>query len=459
MSPSEVTHDATKPAVTFTRTRMLAFDVISGEFSDPLTTGPLPPPHRAIVIVLVHQHPIGAVRVLTHYDDANGTDYNNEIFRVRVREAAWHEYHSQICTHLVCDGIPVPNEPSGLSALSDHLCTKPFIAHPTSPPLVTVTIASIGDVESCVKTVRHILESDYANFEIVIVDNTDEGQVFNEPVAQFFPDDPRIRVVHEPKKGLSFARNRGLAEARGAIVVFTDDDVIVTRCWISAIVTMFASDKNIACVTGSIITSEIETPAQAWLEQYGGYHKGFSVKIYDLDEHSCDEPLYPYDSGRFGSGANIAFRSNVLRELGGFAIDLGAGTPAHGGEDIDVLRRTITAGYRLAYEPGALIWHQHRRSYASLRTQMYRYGVGLSATITRWMLTDSRARRYIMRRIPSGIRHLFSPSSAKNMNKDGLFPRQLTLLEYLGILLGPMLYVKSRRVVRMRDRQQDRTTL
>ena len=46
---------------------------------------------------------------------------------------------------------------------------------------------------------------------------------------------------------------------------------------------------------------ELETPAQIWIEQYGGFHKGFEPRLYDLQEHRVTHPLYPYTAGTFGS--------------------------------------------------------------------------------------------------------------------------------------------------------------
>ena len=247
-----------------------------------------------------------------------------------------------------------------------------------------------------------------------------------------------------------FARNRGIAEAKGEVIVFTDDDVLTDPGWLFAIGRGFADDQSISCITGSILADEIETPAQLWLEQYGGYDKGLNVEIFDLTTNGRATPLYPFDAGQFGSGANIAVRANVLKEIGGFALSLGAGTPAHGGEDIDMLRRIVSGGHRLMYDPSALLWHRHRRTYRALRKQMYRYGVGFSATVTKWLLDDPHTFIALVRRIPAGVNHVFSPTSKKNAKKTPFYPRELTWLERAGLITGPFLYLRSCVVVRRR---------
>ncbi len=429
----------------FARTRMLSYDLLTGRVDEPTTHTHVPAPRRCHVIVRMHSRPIGAVDI--HFDVTATADLATEI-----TVAAWRELRTAILDHLHGDGVA----PCGTSDELSALATKPITcSNPvgqTDGPLVTVAIATVNNPDACMRTITHVLDNSYPNFDVVVVENTPHPTSLKHDIANAFADSTRIRVVSEPRKGLSFARNRGLQEATGEIVAFTDDDVIVDRHWIDAIVGGFGLDDSIACVTGAIIASEIETPAQAWLEQYGGYLKGFRQMRYDLDQFRRRDPLYPYNAGRFGSGASIAFRRDALIAMGGFSTELGAGTPAHGGEDIDVLRRAITAGHGLLYEPAALMWHNHRRSYLALRTQMFRYGVGLSATITKWIIESPRTARDILRRLPYGLYYLAYPASNKNARKTGLFPKQLSSLEILGVLCGPFCYAKSRCITKRRNR-------
>src|SRR6266404_1117746 len=68
----------------------------------------------------------------------------------------------------------------------------------------------------------------------------------------------------------------------------------------------------------------------------------------------------------------------------------GPGTRTGGGEDLDVFFRVIMGGYRLVYEPASLLYHLHRRDYAHLRKQIYSYGVGFTAYLTKCLLDDPR---------------------------------------------------------------------
>jgi GT2 family glycosyltransferase len=419
------------PDVVFTPRRVLAVDLDTGrvEYPDP----PRPAVHpQARVLVRWLGQPIGVV-------DVEGDD--RAVVKTATEEA-WRRLRPELVAVAASRGIPAPASTADLTR--DEASSR-WILPPEPRPLVTVAIASFRNIEPTIACVRRVLSGSWTPLEVVVVDNDADRGAFDAAFSAAFGEDSRVRWVHEPRQGLSFARNAGLAAAQGSYVAITDDDVLVDEHWVARLVDAFDAEPDVACVTGAILPAEQETQAQLWLEEYGGYHKGFRRQIFNLTTHRVDTPLYPYDAGRFGSGANMAFRTDVLRAMGGFAVDLGAGTPAHGGEDLDVLRRVITAGHSVVYEPAALMWHRHRRSMEALRRQMFRYGVGLSATVAKWLLEDRAVAIDVLRRLPAGASHVLSPTSRKNKGKSTTFPRVLTRLERMGILCGPVAYLRSRR--------------
>jgi len=266
-------------------------------------------------------------------------------------------------------------------------------------------------------------------------------------VAERFGADPRVRYLVESTPGASAGRNRGLWAAGGEVVAFVDDDVVVDRLWLRSLILGFQAAPGVACVTGMILPAELETQPQVWIEEFGGFDKGYEQKIFDLDEHAPPDPLYPYLIGSFGSGASAAFDPEVLKGIGGFDPALGPATPACGGEDIDVFLQVILAGHRLVYEPRSLVRHRHRREYADLRRAVRGYGVGLAAVLTK-ALMNPRTRADVLRKAPRGVVHFLNPSSPKNAKKTSTFPRQLTLVEVSGALVGPVAYLRSRRWAR-----------
>jgi O-antigen biosynthesis protein len=410
----------------------LSIDVADGTTFRP-SAATMPADGALDVLIRFHGYPLGALTVPAAERDRLLT---------RAREYAWTHLREELVQHLVADGATAVDRVDVLE--QPFTCRQSLGRAPCESPLVTVAVATVANDDGCVRTVRKILESEYSNVEVVVVDNSRRPSAGLEPrlAAEFAGR--AVRYAHEPRAGLSFARNRGAREARGAIIVFTDDDVVPDPTWLPAIVRTFSRFPLAACVTGAILPIAIETPAQAWLEQYGGYNKGFREEVFDLRDNARRTPLYPYDSGQFGSGANIAIRADHLRRIGPFAVALGAGTPAHGGEDLDMLRRVVTSGAQLVYQPAALLWHQHPDAYSSLRKKMFRYGVGLSATVTKWCLESPATALAIAGRLPAGVRHVFGSGSRKNRGKSAQFPRELTWLERAGILAGPVLYLKSR---------------
>jgi GT2 family glycosyltransferase len=152
------------------------------------------------------------------------------------------------------------------------------------------------------------------------------------------------------------------------------------------------------------------------------------------------DPLYPYAAGRFGSGANTALLRSAARELGGFDPDLSAGTMAAGGEDLDLYIRLLRSGRRLTYQPAAIVWHRHHAEFSALTRQLFHYGTGLSAALTKQLVLEPR-RADLLRRVPRGAARLLRADSSKNARKSCSYPRVLTYAERLGFTLGPAAYL------------------
>jgi cellulose synthase/poly-beta-1,6-N-acetylglucosamine synthase-like glycosyltransferase len=294
---------------------------------------------------------------------------------------------------------------------------------------------------------------DYPSFEIVVVDNAPSSNATADFIQQAYGGLPQVRYVREDWPGLAAAHNRGLKEVNTPIVAFTDDDVIVDRHWLTELVMAFDVAENVGCVTGLIFPIELETPSQIWVEQYGGFNKGFARRIYDMANNRPQGFLYPYTAGTFGSGANMAFRTSALRQLGGFDPALGTGTPARGGDDLSIFFHIVANGFQLVYEPAAIVRHSHRRDYADLRKQMHDYGVGLTAYLTSLLLGRPGLLFDLALKAPYGLLFAVSPRSSKNAKKQVDYPKELTTLERRGMLYGPLAYLRSLRKA-SRIRQQ-----
>ena len=211
--------------------------------------------------------------------------------------------------------------------------------------------------------------------ELIVVDNASTSDATKRVVEDF----PRARYIREPRPGLNVARNRGVSEATGEIVAFTDDDVIVEPEWLDALLANFG-DSRVMCATGLTLPLELETEAQELFEDHCSFSRGFRRRTFD---GQCDNPLAV---GPVGAGANMAIRRDVLTRIGGFDECLDAGTPTRSGGDHEMFVRILSAGYRIVYDPRALSWHRHRRTRADVFHTVFGYGVGVYAMWTGLLL-------------------------------------------------------------------------
>jgi GT2 family glycosyltransferase len=308
---------------------------------------------------------------------------------------------------------------------------------------LSVVVTTCANSELVVHCVEGLLASAAGLHEIVVVENRPERSVVERALEERFGSDERIRYVEEQRRGLSRARNAGLSAARGELIAFTDDDILVDPLWVPSLCGAFASMPQIDAVMGLILPLELETPAQLLVERFMSFGKGFSPRVYSLDAPPLDQPLFPYTAGYFGSGANMAFRTPALREIGGFDTALGAGTIARGGEDLDICIRLLHSGRSLAYEPRAMVWHRHPDTAQRLSRQVFAYGIGLGAMLSKQILVGPH-RLAILARVPRGIRYFKDPTSRKNALRGSSFPWHLSQLERLGLLWGPLAYLASR---------------
>jgi cellulose synthase/poly-beta-1,6-N-acetylglucosamine synthase-like glycosyltransferase len=203
-----------------------------------------------------------------------------------------------------------------------------------------------------------------------------------------------VRYVCEGRPGLDWARNRGAAEAHYDIIAYTDDDTRADRLWLKAMALAFAKPEVMA-MTGFIAPMELETAAQIYFEHiYGGMGKGFrrwEVRRSELKKHQL---LW---SSSFGAGANMAFRRAIFEKIGFFDVALDVGTPTRGGGDLEFFHRVVASGYTLVYEPGAMVWHQHRRDFDSLRCQLRDNGCGFGSYLMTCWRNRTVSRRAVLR--------------------------------------------------------------
>ncbi len=386
---------------------------------------------RARVLVRLHGDPVGYVDV-----PAAGTGPDaSEVARLGLERFA-----AAISAHLVGEGsgwtpgAEVPPPAAGCPALSP------------SDTEVSVVVCTRDRGQALAGCLDRLAALTHPHLELLVVDNAPSDDGTRRVVERFAARDPRFRHVVEPRPGLSRARNRGLAEARGAVIAYTDDDVAVDAGWVQGLLRGFARRADVGCVTGLVATAGVDTVEEAYFDARAtSWSTRCEPELYDLAASARDDALYPYSAGIFGTGANFAFDTALLRELGGFDEALGAGAPTRGGEDLDVFVRVLRAGRALAYEPAAVVWHHHRADPAALLRQLYGYGTGLTAYLTKCLL-QREVRRDVLRRIPRGLGRIVRIRQATDERLGGVpAPRGALSSELRGYLAGPVLYLRARR--------------
>ncbi len=348
---------------------------------------------------------------------------------------------------------------SAIAALPPSVHAPP-LTRPQSgrlPPISVVIPSMLERSSSLDDCLRSLAALDYPDYEVIVVDNR--------PAGSPYVDLPGVQVLSEPRPGISAARNRGLAVATGEIVAFTDDDVEVDRDWLLAIALRLRAHPEEAGVAGMAMPRELETAAQIALDAYYG---GFGPVMFEPVSHRLRAPPGPwmglrpatvnavgddgrprhsfslYAAGSFGAGANMAFRATALRELGGFDLALGAGTPAHGGEDLELFARLVWRGGSLGFEPAALVHHTHRREDEALRRQIEGWGSGYTALLLALVLEDPRHLGSMLATLPRVVRGHGSRGSSRDPPPLDPRLRELAQIERRGMRAGPAAYLRGR---------------
>lgn len=203
-------------------------------------------------------------------------------------------------------------------------------------------------------------DSPGGDWEIVVVDNgsTDDTR----EVVRSFASRAAVRYVFEAVPGLGRARNCGIAVARGSVLAFTDDDVIVNRDWAARICSRFACDAGISAVFGHTSGDPgVESMFSMRTRAYPCYLEG-------------KENVWESSPGN-----NMAYRRGVVERIGLFDPSLGAGAKYQTADDADFSYRLFKAGLKAYYDPEAKVLHRPDISARPRETEVLRADTGIAA--------------------------------------------------------------------------------
>jgi GT2 family glycosyltransferase len=376
-------------------------------------------PGQVLALVRIHTHPVGSIVLHIAPDGLTGS---------AVAGVIDAHFGPKIRAHLHADGRPsrVGQPPRCLRRRAEIL---------SDPPLISVIVATRERPTTLARCLDSLLLVEYPRVEIVVVDNDPATGETAELVAKEYAPHG-VGYVCERRRGLAAAHNRGVQMASGELLAFTDDDVVVDRHWVTALAEAFIVTDGVGAVTGLIEPGELRTATQLLLERHGAFAKGYEPNIFDLDTHRPEDPRFPVAAGQFGSGANMAFNRKCLQHLGGFNPVLGTGTLARGGDDLAAFFAAVTAGYRIVYQPDALVRHWHRDSVDALAQQAYGYGVGLGAYLTDALVHEPAI---VLKTALSSTR----PAAGGHRTRPAGWPPELIRLGHRGTIVGPFAYAAS----------------
>lgn len=187
-------------------------------------------------------------------------------------------------------------------------------------------------------------------YEIVLVDNnSDDGTA---EICRSFSESKGevcFRYFLETAQGLSHARNRGIAEARGDVLVFLDDDSMVEPDYLANLSADLESHPDAAAFGGRIDPLFESGKEPEWLCKWT-----YSwVSAIDKGPQAC-----LFTGGKYPIGANMGFRRSALDKVGGFDTSLGrTGKNLLGGEEKDIFQRIVAAGGEIWYFPDVRVRH------------------------------------------------------------------------------------------------------
>ncbi len=244
--------------------------------------------------------------------------------------------------------------------------------------LATVIICTFNrstSLHNTLKSLETLIVPQDWSWEIIIVHNTSDDDT-KKIVSEFTSISKlNIRYVFEKRQGLSNARNFGINEAKGNILVFCDDDMEFDAYWLFHMISVFEQFDCI-CVAGKIIP-KWTCGKPAWLIEQGPYRMASYDGKFDLGNTIQEIRRSPF-------GGNMAFYKNAFDKYGLFRSDLGrSGNTFTTDEEIELCDRLLSAGERIYYTPKAKVYHlldmtQAKKSYYIARS----FGHGKSYTRT-----------------------------------------------------------------------------
>jgi glycosyltransferase involved in cell wall biosynthesis len=309
---------------------------------------------------------------------------------------------------------------------------------PAEHPFVSIIISTSGlrpMLERCLEGLTD-QANQYLNAEIIVVLNGPENPAFARAVSRF-----PVTLLNEPRRGVSFARNHAVARARGDILVFVDDDVLIAPNWLKEIVKGF-EDPAVCCVTGRVIPAgTLSLTAERYARYYSSKR---ALTPWTLD--ASDPKWYQYMLGEpVGFGCNMAFRKTFLRNYSLFPPDLGAGSLIGGGDEVYMYVQVLKNGFRIRHVPRAAVTHVFDADTDKQKARATQLYAGCVAFALRMFVEEKTLRletaRWMLSALKRRARRIWQNKTITSEPQELLTPGE----KFCAYLCGLGVYWKSRR--------------
>jgi GT2 family glycosyltransferase len=242
-----------------------------------------------------------------------------------------------------------------------HVVRKAFNETPFASavdwPRISVIVCTYNGARTLRRCLSALAALDYPSYEVIVVN---DGSTDDTPaIAQDYP----VRLINQSNKGLSAARNAGLAVSEGEIVAYIDDDAYPHRYWLHYLAAAFGRSAHVG-----IGGPNLPPDGDGFVAECVANAPGNPLHVLLSDEVAEHIP-----------GCNMAYRREALVAIGGFDPRFRAA-----GDDVDICWRLQDRGWTIGFCPTAVVWHHRRNSIRAFWKQQYGYGKAEAQLEEKW---------------------------------------------------------------------------
>ncbi len=248
----------------------------------------------------------------------------------------------------------------------------------TSNKLISLLVATYNNdqkLEEFLTSLKKVKILSDQNIEVIVIQNHFDNKIYDK--TKLLEKKYNIKVYHQPKQGKSAALNLGIRKANGKYIASTDDDVIITdKDWLYKFVQEFEKNPRLGYVSGKVMMYDktANDYSKIW-ENKGGLSKGELPKYWSRKFlEGFKFKIFPWPMHKMCAGANQMIRTDILKEVGGYAEFLGTNGNVDG-LTLEIGYKIAKAGYEMLYNPNIYLYHQHPTNEEEVKKKLYYYGM------------------------------------------------------------------------------------